>query len=91
MIAPYLTYCAPRAFVGQAGDAAVSISGVVRHSSRGIEEVKYPFGVSIRRGDAAMVLLNKAASFPNVKVHTGTKFKSMDIDSRYHGKLNAAH
>lgn len=39
--------------------------------------------VSMRRGDAAMVLMKKAASYPNIQVHTGTKLETLDPDRRY--------
>lgn len=68
---------------GQAGDAAITLTGGVRHYRKRSKENTFSKGcVSMHRGEAAMVLLNKAASLPNVKVHTGTRLQSVDVDQR---------
>lgn len=72
---------APRTL--QAGDLLITTTGSVRHN------VKKKLGAgpavgtkSICRGDLAKALLNKAQRSPNINIHFGCTFSTMDVQKR---------
>ncbi|CAN0145885.1 unnamed protein product [Scytosiphon promiscuus] len=67
----------------EAGDLVVTVTGSVRHNAKKKLGVGLALGTkSIGRGDLAGALLTKARGSPNVNVHFGCMFSTMDTQKR---------
>lgn len=67
----------------QAGDLVTIVTGSVRHNAKKKLGVGFAVGTkSIGRGELAKALLKKARQSPNVNVHFGCRFSTMDVQRR---------